>query len=174
MRLLEINSQGEFSLTYFISRYRTPYAILSHTWGAEEVTFQDLRNGLGKIESGYNKILFCGEQARLDGLQYFWVDTCCIDKSSGVELSEAINSMFQWYQNASKCYAYLSDVSTTPPLNTLDKLRKQSVFDLLLNSRWFTRGWTLPELLAPKSLEFFSKEGEKLGDKKSLDGHKRD
>jgi hypothetical protein len=90
------------------------YAILSHTWGAdtEEVTFGDLMDGTGKSKAGYEKIRFCGEQARRDGLQYFWVDTCCIDKSSSAELQEAINSMFRWYQNAAKCYVYLSDVST--------------------------------------------------------------
>ena len=73
------------------------YAILSHTWGAdtEEVTFRDLTDGTGKDKTGYSKIRFCEEQASLDGLQYFWVDTCCIDQSNSTELVEAINSMFR-------------------------------------------------------------------------------
>ena len=112
MRLLERNNSSEFSLTQDFGDDIPRYAILSHTWGAdtEEVTFRDLMDGTGKSKAGYNKIRFCGEQARRDGLQYFWVDTCCIDKSNNNELSEAINSMFRWYRNAAKCYVYLSDV----------------------------------------------------------------
>jgi Heterokaryon incompatibility protein (HET) len=97
MRLLEHNNDSEFVLTKdFVGDDKIPpYAILSHTWGADtqEVTFKDLMDGTGKHKAGYNKIQFCGEQARSDGLQYFWVDTCCIDKSNSTELSEAINSM---------------------------------------------------------------------------------
>jgi Heterokaryon incompatibility protein (HET) len=97
MRLLKLKD-GELSLTKDLVGDDIPqYAILSHTWGAdtEEVTFEDLMNDTGKDKPGYNKIRFCGAQARRDGLQYFWVDTCCIDKSSSAELSEAINSMFR-------------------------------------------------------------------------------
>jgi len=100
MRLLERNSARELSLTKdFVGDNIPEYAILSHTWGAdtEEVTFQDLINDTGKNKTGYGKIWFCEEQARRDGLQYFWVDTCCIDKSNSTELAEAINSMFRWY-----------------------------------------------------------------------------
>src|ERR1700710_1137417 len=112
MRLLYYNDDGNFSLaTFFADKIPKKYAILSHTWEAEEVTFEDLHNGTGIWKAGYQKIRFCGEQARRDGLQYFWVDTCCIDKSNAVELQEAINSMFRWYQNAVLCYVYLSDVS---------------------------------------------------------------
>src|SRR5262245_61684943 len=117
MRLLQRSSTGEFSLTKDLVDDNTipPYAILSHTWGAdtEEITFKDLTNGSGKDKPSYEKIQFCGGQARRDDLQYFWIDTCCIDKSNHVELQEAINSMFRWYQNATKCYVYLSDVSTS-------------------------------------------------------------
>jgi hypothetical protein len=79
MRLLKRNSDGEFSLTGFYHGNIPPYAIFSHTWGAsgEELTFQDLMNHTSKSKAGYNKIRFCGEQAAHDGLQYFWVDTCC-------------------------------------------------------------------------------------------------
>ncbi|KAL1641224.1 hypothetical protein SLS61_010165, partial [Didymella pomorum] len=89
-----------------------PYAILSHTWGEddEEVSFADLTQGLGTTKVGYEKLRFCGEQAANDGLQYFWVDTCCIDKSSSAELSKSITSMFRWYGEAVRCYVYLRDV----------------------------------------------------------------
>ena len=121
MRLLECNSTSEFSLTkdFVGDDGIPPYAILSHTWKeGQEVTFKDLMDGTGKSKAGYDKIRLCGQQAKRDDLQYFWVDTCCIDKSNNVELQEAINCMFRWYQNATKCYVYLSDVSTakrTPP-----------------------------------------------------------
>jgi hypothetical protein len=168
MRLLEYNNDGEFSLIDFFGDDIPEYAILSHRWGAEEVTLADLTDNTGKSKAGYSKIQFCGEQARRDGLQYIWVDTCCLDKSNSTELAEAINSMFRWYQNATKCYVYLSDVSR-PPFDTDDKSNEpwESTFR---KSRWFTRGWTLQELIAPASVEFFSEEGEILGNKASLEG----
>jgi hypothetical protein len=170
MRLLERNNDGEFSLTRNFHDHIPQYAILSHTWGAdtEEVNFRDLIDGTGKGKDGYRKIRFCGEQASYDGLQYFWVDTCCIDKSNSTELAEAINSMFRWYRNAAKCYVYLSDVSTAKQKRSisLSEFAFESAFRA---SRWFTRGWTLQELLAPRSVEFFSQEGKLLGDKKSLE-----
>jgi len=170
MRLLKLKDDGELSLIEFIGDKIPGYAILSHTWGAdgEEVTFKDLMKGTGKSKAGYQKIRFCGEQAATDGLQYFWVDTCCIDKSSSAELSEAINSMFRWYHNAGKCYVYLSDVSTSSSIRN-DQLF-QWIWEISFQkSRWFTRGWTLQELIAPASVEFFSVEGERLGDKISLE-----
>jgi WD40 repeat protein len=171
MRLLKFNDNGEFSLTtFFGDNIPQEYAILSHTWEAEEVTFEVLQDGTGTRKAGYNKIRFCGEQARRDGLQYFWVDTCCIDKSSSAELAEAINSMFRWYQNAVKCYVYLSDVSTRKrkASDLFSEYSRESAFRA---SKWFTRGWTLQELLAPTSVEFFSKDWELLGDKASLERH---
>jgi hypothetical protein len=96
MRLLQYND-GELSLTtFFPDKIPQKYAILLHTWRVEEVIFEDLQKRTYKEKGGYKKIRFCGEQARRDGLQYFWVDTCCIDKSSSAELTEAINSMFRW------------------------------------------------------------------------------
>jgi hypothetical protein len=114
MHLLRYEDDCRLTIASFEDNAIPRYAILSHTWGpdAEEVTFADLAEGGGKHKSGYNKIRFCGDQAQQDGLQYFWVDTCCIDKSDKAELSLAIQSMFRWYQNATKCYVYLSDVST--------------------------------------------------------------
>jgi hypothetical protein len=102
-------------------------------------------------------------------LQYFWVDTCCIDKSNAVELQEAINSMFRWYQDATKCYVYLQDVSR-PRSDSADGSNEpwESAFQ---ESKWFTRGWTLQELIAPALVDFFSKEGKLLGNKASLERH---
>ncbi|KAI9769750.1 MAG: hypothetical protein M1839_003596 [Geoglossum umbratile] len=171
MRLLRLEGDGEFSLTKdLVGDDTIPlYAILSHTWGAEseEVTFEDLTNGTGKDKPGYKKIWFCGEQARQDGLQYFWVDTCCINKANYTELSQAINSMFRWYRNATRCYVYLSDVSS-PTFETNEKFNSQPWESDFQKSRWFERGWTLQELLAPSSVEFFSQEHKRLGDKRSL------
>jgi hypothetical protein len=163
MRLLERKSNGGFSLTQNlferdVSQY--PYAILSHRWGNEEVTFDDIERGKGHDKAGYKKLEFCGEQAAKDGLRYFWVDSCCIKKSSDAELTEAINSMFRWYSRAARCYVYLSDVSTGE-----DDISWGESFRA---SEWFSRGWTLQELLAPSLVEFFSKERERLGDKVSL------
>ncbi|KAH7398127.1 heterokaryon incompatibility protein-domain-containing protein [Cadophora sp. MPI-SDFR-AT-0126] len=151
MRLLYYNSDGDFSLTEFFESNIPKYAILSHRWGAKEVTLADLTDGTRKKMACYGKVQFCGEQALHNGLHYFWVDTCCIDKSNAVELQEAINSMFRWSQNAVKCYVYLSDIPK----------RKREASDRF-SDKWFTRGWTLQELIAPKSVVFFSKDWEQL------------
>jgi hypothetical protein len=170
MRLLELKNDSDFILTNDLINNIPPYAILSHTWGTdtEEVSFKDLFSGTGESKSGYEKIRFCGEQARRDGLQYFWVDTCCIDKSNSTELQEAINSMFRWYRNAAKCYVYLADVSTLT-FDASDKSSQPPWESVFRKSKWFTRGWTLQELIAPASVEFFSKEGVYLGNEKSLE-----
>ena len=170
MRLLRRCDTGDFSLTYFDDEAVPPYAILSHTWGAdtEEVTFTDLIEGTGTNKLlGYKKIRFCGEQTEQDSLEWFWIDTCCIDKSNKAELSHAIRSMFRWYQNAAKCYVYLSDVSITKQIAN-DGDSGSSWEPAFRVSRWFTRGWTLQELLAPSSVQFFSQECRLLGNKISL------
>jgi hypothetical protein len=137
-----------------------------NTWGDDaEVTFEDLKDGSGKTKNGYKKLRFCGQQAARDGLQYFWVDTCCINKSNSTELSEAINSMFRWYRKAAICYVYLADVWTKDQIDPSLK-PWEAAFG---NSRWFTRGWTLQELIAPPLVELFSLNGNRLGDKKSLE-----
>lgn len=169
MRLLEHHPDGSFSLTEDSMGKSTPdYAILSHTWGEEEVSFKDLIDGTGKSKDGYKKIRFCARQAAKDRLKYFWVDTCCIDKSSSAELQEALNSMFRWYQNAAKCYVYLSDVWESKR-KASDRFHKYAWESAFLESRWFSRGWTLQELLAPNIVEFFSQEGKQLGDKRTLE-----
>jgi hypothetical protein len=83
-----------------------PYAILSHTWGDDEVSFQEFtqasetKNDRITTKAGYRKIVATCEQAMNDGYRYAWVDTCCIDKTSSAELTEAINSMFGWYRQS--------------------------------------------------------------------------
>jgi len=169
MRLLHLEADGEFSLAEYTGNNAPPYAILSHTWGAdhEEVTFRDLTEGTGKNKAGYRKLYFCGKQAARDELQFFWVDTCCIDKSSSAELSEAINSMFRWYKNAVICYVYLSDISISNSVGNEPSIQ-QIWTPNFRRSIWFTRGWTLQELIAPANVQFFSVEGERLGDKGSM------
>ena len=166
MRLLHFNELGKLRWTEFGKDSIPPYAILSHTWGNEEVSFADLENGTGERKAGYRKILFCGEQAACDKLQYFWVDTCCIDKRNLNEVSKAINSMFRWYQNAVKCYVFMSDVATSSTNAETHQSAWEAAFR---NSRWFTRGWTLQELIAPASVEFFSLQHRRLGNKQSLE-----
>lgn len=168
MRLLRHKEDGELDIVNFGDGPVPPYAILSHTWGAEEdeVTFLDLVTGAGKAKCGYHKLWACGEQARKDKLHYFWVDTCCIKKADKAELSLAIQSMFRWYKNAVKCYAYLSDVSTEK--GEVGSTLNSDCEHAIRASRWFTRGWTLQELLAPTTVQFFSYEWDLLGDKTSL------
>jgi len=169
IRLLQRKTDGEIVFHVPTSDNVPAYAILSHTWGKEEVSFQDMEvnTDLSKTVSkaGWRKIQFCAEQAAIDGLQYFWVDTCCIDKRNAVEFGAAINSMFRWYQNAARCYVYLSDVSKSDA-RTDNQTAWEEGFG---KSRWFTRGWTLQELIAPKLVDFFSLEGERLGSRLSLE-----
>lgn len=135
-----------------------PYAVLSHTWSSdpeEEVLFADVQNGTSATKPAFAKLQEAMKRAELDGYGWLWIDTCCIDKTSSVELSEAINSMYRYYENAQKCYAYLSDV-------TLERRTEQ-----FGASRWWSRGWTLQELLAPQNLEFFSSGWMSLGTKAS-------
>ncbi|KAI8667354.1 HET domain-containing protein [Fusarium sp. Ph1] len=133
------------------------YAILSHTWEDEEVSFQEFQDlGFARTRKGFAKIEMTCLFAKSQGYPYAWVDTCCIDKSSSAELSEAINSMFRWYKDAQYCYAYLSDYHQT----TVD-----SSFG---RCKWFTRGWTLQELIAPRFLTFYNQDWESLGSKIEL------
>ena len=163
MRLLHT---ATITLSSFYDDSTPPYAILSHTWGSNEISFHDLlRNVTSELDEseGYSKIKSCCALAATDGFDYVWIDTCCIDKTSSAEMSEAINSMYRWYQEAQVCYAYLSDVpiGDPGPLNTgAEKAFRES--------RWFTRGWTLQELLAPKKLVFYDKDWREFGSKSKL------
>jgi len=161
MRLLEMNEDGDLSLKNNTEE-KPSYVILSHRWGEdhEEVTFKDVIGHTYKDKRGYAKIRGCGEQAKKIGWELFWVDTCCIDKSSSAELSESINSMWRWYCNSRVCYVYLDDVRAG-----LDEAERDTAF---AKSKWFTRGWTLQELLAPPRLEFYDAGWNKIGTKESL------
>lgn len=158
MRLIHIEGDGAFTLVERLGSEIPPYAILSHTWGPDrdEVTYSDMTNGTSRTKVGFDKLQFCGKQTVEHHLEYFWNDTCCIDKSSSAELTEAINSMFRWYKNAEVCLVYLTDVTSKEDVQELKQ------------SRWFTRGWTLQELIAPTSVEFFTKNGVCIGDKQGL------
>lgn len=161
MRLLTWDFDGNFRLeTFDDARARPKYAILSHTWGSdnEEVIYQDITTGSGKHKIGHEKLNFSRTRAIKGGLNFVWIDTCCIDKTSSSELAEAINSMFRWYKESEVCYVYLTDVKVSNSTKDLEV------------SRWFTRGWTLQELIAPSRVEFFDRDGTSLGNRKVLKG----
>lgn len=173
LRLLQLDSDGSIVFRETTGSDIPAYAILSHTWGKEEITFQDIETSTdnSKIltKAGWRKIQFCAKQAAADGLHYFWIDTCCIDKKNAVELSAAINSMFRWYQNAARCYVYLSDVSKAKKMDGEGAWK-----EAFRTSRWFTRGWTPQELIAPRLVDFFDLEGEQLGNKLLLESDIQD
>lgn len=156
-----INCQT-MELEEFIGNIVPTYAILSHTWGHQEVSFAQYSPVLAlsmKIpggstsEEGYKKVTLACKQALRDGYRYAWVDTCCIDKRSSSELSENINSMYKYYQKSNICYVYLSDVDI------------ESLYTTFGTSRWFRRGWTLQELLAPSRVIFFDRDWIRLFEK---------
>ncbi len=129
------------------------YAILSHTWGENEITFQDIEGADAEQKPGYEKIRNTCSMAAAAGFDYVWIDTCCIDKASSAELSEAINSMYRWYQESIMCYVYLADV----PSNTAN-CQSTVLRSKLSESKWFTRGCTLQELIAPSTVIFLNQE----------------
>jgi hypothetical protein len=145
IRLLET---CDLSLHVFDGRKIPPYAILSHRWDDGEITLQEFQGGLNQANPGWQKIRQFCEYARQKEHAFVWIDTCCIDKTSSAELSEAINSMFSWYRKAECCYAYLNDVPARGDHEASTWTR------LFKASKWFTRGWTLQEMLAPHKLIF--------------------
>lgn len=158
MRLLNTKS---LSLEVFATCEDISYAILSHTWREEEVTLADLLDHERRTRlQGWAKIRQSCQIAAHLGFELIWIDTCCIDKTSSAELSEAINSMFQWYEKAGVCIAYLDDVAWTDSPTKDDSQFGQC--------RWFSRGWTLQELIAPPELRFYSREWEFVGTRSSL------
>ncbi|KAF7895099.1 hypothetical protein EAF00_006913 [Botryotinia globosa] len=150
MRLLHTKETENLRVQEFTQRDIPSYAILSHRWEEEEVAFEDIKNGDFKQKKGFAKLEGCRRRAREDEYDWVWVDTCCIDKSSSAELNETINSMYRWYQESAVCYAYLSDVKEIGSLS---------------QSKWFTRGWTLQELIAPRHLILFDMHWHSLGTK---------
>ncbi|KAI0836376.1 HET-domain-containing protein [Hypoxylon sp. FL0890] len=154
MRLLHTES---LELREFHGIAIPPYAALSHTWvEGEEISFHDFAelSPSTTTKSGFRKIQGACRIARLDGIDWIWIDTNCIDKASSAELTEAINSMFNWYRASKICYAYLADVPGRP----------------FRRSKWFRRGWTLQELIAPRRLVFYSDAWVKIGDRSELAG----
>jgi len=177
------------ALECFADNQVPPYAILSHRWEAEEVLYQDVQNGKASEKAGYKKVRGTCSLAKSHDFQYVWIDTCCIDKSSSAELSEAINSMYRWYQESTVCYVYLADVP--PRSSNGDGCDDDSSGDddeddytgtyggfgcnwttsAFRKSAWFTRGWTLQELLAPATVIFYNQTWTDIGTKLSLSAH---
>ncbi|KAL8954792.1 MAG: hypothetical protein Q9193_007081 [Seirophora villosa] len=170
MRLLNVKT---FELEEFYAN-APPYATLSHQWGkqSEEIRFESLQAAAPEIRSfvqngiatdqvnGVSKIAGCCRRAKKDNLAYIWVDTCCIDKRSSTELTEALNSMFNYYAESKVCFAYLADVTSTPD--------SSDFHGQVRGSRWFTRGWTLQELLAPSEIIFCNRDWITIGNKRDL------
>ncbi|KAK7999489.1 heterokaryon incompatibility protein-domain-containing protein [Apiospora arundinis] len=170
------------------------YAILSHTWISpkDEITYQDFKQRKSDIENdifkqkGWAKLRKYCDRAARDGWEWAWMDTCCIDKTNPADTQEAINAMFRWYQRAGICYAYLDDVDinsdTSYPVpegcdlddiaghdNVADPRSDshKALRESLINSKWFTRGWTLQELLAPPYLVFVDRAWRRIGTRES-------
>ncbi|KAI0385435.1 heterokaryon incompatibility protein-domain-containing protein [Hypomontagnella monticulosa] len=159
-----------FELERWDNYEKESYAILSHTWEDEEVSFQDFRDlEYARKKKGFVKIERTVQMARCRNLNYAWVDTCCIDKTSSAELSEAINSMYRWYEDSAVCFAYLSDMPTQSNISERhpDDVLRQLEANFRA-SRWFTRGWTLQELVAPEQVEFYDTEWNLVGTKIEL------
>ncbi|KAJ1323163.1 HET domain-containing protein [Microdochium nivale] len=152
MRLINVVTRR---IEEFFEHLAPPYAILSHTWGDSEVSLQayeacyDQPNSPTRSLQGYHKIDRACEKSVMRNLQYCWIDTCCIDKTSSAELSESINSMFRWYRQAAVCLVYLRDYLESPKPGATDAKPDIS------HCRWFTRGWTLQELVASREVHFF-------------------
>lgn len=164
MRLINTES---LQFEEVVSHEMVKYAILSHTWGEEEVSLQDFQDiSIAREKKGFSKIEKTCELARLRNIKYAWVDTCCIDKTSSAELSEAINSMYRWYHDAEICFAYLSDMPVGDvPIGNEGSEALSAAFRAC---KWFTRGWTLQELVAPRTLEFYNWAWLEFGTKESL------
>lgn len=162
MRLLRTNLKDGLRLESFDNTRSIPkYAILSHTWDKDEVLFEHIGHMMqARRLKGFKKLEGCCTRAKQDGFDYVWIDTCCINKTSSEELSEAINSMFSWYKNAEICYALLQDVP-----NPRSPEAENSFFR---KSKWFTRGWTLQELIAPQHVEFFTADWTFIGERTAL------
>ena len=148
------------------------YAILSHTWDGDEISLLDIEGLHGYWESAagssdvlvskkksFEKIRRATRVARQHGFKYIWVDTCCVDRTNSDDVFEAVNNSYMWFQDAAACYAYLSDVE---PADRDDVFAEKSSFR---RSRWFTRSWTLSELIAPEKMEFYARDWTHLGSK---------
>ncbi|KAF2736761.1 hypothetical protein EJ04DRAFT_462522, partial [Polyplosphaeria fusca] len=131
-----------------------PYAVLSHTWGTQEVSYDDMLNGQFMFKDGFKKVENFQACARDLGYDWCWMDTCCINRSrSTSEQNEAVMSMYTWFRHAGLCVVYLTDVE-----------RRED----FTKARWFTRAWTLIELLAPENMAFYTRDWQCIGSKKEL------
>jgi hypothetical protein len=146
-------------LKFVTSAGSSPYAILSHTWNDnDEVIFQEFNSPDRDIaHPRFLKIMETCRLARGKGIPYVWVDSCCIDKTSSAELTEAINSMFRRYRESAICFTCLADLAVGSEIEPD-----------LPKCKWFTRGWTLQELVAPRNVEFYDESWNLIGDKISL------
>ncbi|KAK5171454.1 uncharacterized protein LTR77_004599 [Saxophila tyrrhenica] len=182
MRLLHTK---DFVFRDFFDAKIPPYAILSHRWSDEEVSYRDFLEQKAQVLSGgykgygWTKILKACEKAWNERLDWVWIDTCCIDKSSSAELSEAINSMYKWYRGSFTCFVFLPDVHDLERCTCKLKSRKthgETTFktfyvEELKRSTWFTRAWTLQELLAPWNVLFYNADFRCVGTLENLAEH---
>lgn len=173
MRLIKLNGEYNneaYEFEEFYGDNVPSYFILSHTWGkpSDELSYRKLleyqTSSLTETPERTHllrKVRFCAKIAAIYKrvhdvvVEHCWIDTCCINKEDSNELSEAINSMFRWYQKSRLCLVYLSDVS-------VEGLDESQQHQAIKKSRWFTRGWTLQELIAPSWLEFYDVAGKFL------------
>ena len=163
MRLLRTDTENGIRLESFDDPTRIPrYAILSHRWRDNEVLYMDIISPGPNEGERFSKLLGACAVALKNGFKYVWIDTCCIDQKSSAELSESINSMFMWYKESAVCFAYLYDVEGDDDAQSEDSAFRKSA--------WFTRGWTLQELIAPRTVVFLTKTWEVIGTKHALAG----
>ncbi|KAK4891245.1 hypothetical protein LTR27_010182 [Elasticomyces elasticus] len=147
MRLLQLKT---LEFEEFFDDDIPPYAILSHRWSKHEISHKDLRKKRDLTSAGYAKIegFVAVAQRRFQPafmrtpsgvlhwqdteVEWGWHDTVCIDKSSSSDLSEAINSMWRYYEHSTFCAVYLADVPST---------NEAAMYEAFEKSEWFTRGW---------------------------------
>lgn len=152
MRLLNVHT---LELKEFGEDKKPAYAIASHRWDEHEATFADVRDAQNTATTGYRKVQEFAEYVKthVPAIDWLWIDTCCINRENPNELSRAINLMFEWYRKADICLAYLRDVEGAEGRGSFER------------SQWFERGWTLQELLAPRTVVFLSRTWEVIGNK---------
>ena len=160
MRLIDCCSEP-LQMIDFLGRPPHAFAILSHTWDSEEVTFQAFHHLAARtVAKGWTKIEQTCLEVQRCGFNYVWIDSCCIDKTNNAELTESINSMFQWYSDAALCLVYLSD---------FDHSASPSEWNAMLRgARWFKRGWTLQEIVASRTVHFYDHAWRCFGTQETL------
>ena len=174
MRLINTKT---FEFKTFFDSSLPEYAILSHRWASEEedeVSYKQFRKGSVPPDlPGLVKIQEFCRLADKRGYQWAWIDTCCIDKRSSAELSEAINSMFKWYRRSAECYVHMADVEFSDDELSLKRQSEETFWhapdgwavlkDRFNQSSWFERGWTLQELIAPDHIVFYDSHWNEIG-----------